>query len=49
MNCIILEKPNKNLIIKTNEKEKEKENFGENKINQIRSGKKLKIIKLNLK
>ena len=31
MNCIILEKPNKNLIIKINEKEKEKEYLGENK------------------
>ena len=39
MNCIIPKKPNKNLIIKINEKEKGKENLGENKINQIRSKK----------
>ena len=48
MNCIISEKSNKNPTIKTNEKEKGKEKLGENKINKIRSKKKLKIIKLNL-
>ena len=36
MNYIIPEKSNKNLIIKTNEKEKGKENLVENKTNKKR-------------
>ena len=48
INYIIPKNSNKNLIIKINEKDKGKENLRENKINKIRSEKKLKIIKLNL-
>ena len=49
MNCIISEKPNKNLVNVHNGKEKGKEKIEENKINQEKSKKKLKTIKLNLK
>ena len=49
MNCSIPENTNKNLFTVHNEKEKGKEKLEENKIIQMRSEKKLKIIKLNLK
>ena len=49
MNCIISGNNDKNLFTVDNEKEKGKEKIGENKINQEKSEKKLKIIKLNLK
>ena len=49
MNCIILENSNKNFLTVHNEKEKRKEKLEENKTNQMRTEKKLKIIKLNLK
>ena len=48
MNCSIPENSNKNLFTIHSEKEKGKENLGENKTNQKRSEKKLKTIKLNL-
>ena len=49
MNCSIFENSNKNLFTVHSEKEKGKEKLEENKIIQMRSEKKLKIIKLNLK
>lgn len=48
MNCSVPENFNKNLFTVHSEK-KEKEKLEENKIIQMRSEKKLKIIKLNLK
>ena len=49
MNCIILENSNKNFLIIHNEKEKGKGKLEESNATQMRSEKKLKIIKLNLK
>ena len=49
INCSIPENSNKNLFTAHSEKEKGKEKLEENKTNQMRSEKKLKIIKLNLK
>ena len=49
MNCSISENIYKKFFAVHSEKEKGKEKLEENKINQMRSEKKLKIIKLNLK
>ena len=49
MNYSIPKNSNKNLFTVHSEKEKGKENLEEIKTNQMRSEKKLKIIKLNLK
>ena len=49
MNCSVSENSNKNLFTIHNGKEKGKEKIEENKINQVKSENKLKIIKLNLK
>ena len=49
MNCSIPKNTDKNLFTVHIEKEKEKEKMEENKTLQMKSGKKLKTIKLNLK
>ena len=49
MNCLLPENIDKNLVTVHSEKEKEKEKIEENKIIQVKSKKKLKTIKLNLK
>ena len=49
MNCLILKNTDKNLVTVHFEKEKGKEKMEENKTFQVKSKKKLKIIKLNLK
>ena len=49
MNCLIFENTDKNVVNIHNGKEKGKEKIEENKINQEKFEKKLKIIKLNLK
>ena len=49
MNCLIPKNTDKNLVTVHNGKEKGKEKIEKNKINQVKSEKKLKTIKLNLK
>ena len=49
INCLIFENTDKNLVNVHNGKEKGKEKIEENKINQVKSEKKFKTIKLNLK
>ena len=49
MNCLIPKNTDKNLVIVHNGKEKGKEKIEENKTIQVKSEKKLKTIKLNLK